>query len=308
MFLEITKKSEWTGGVVGIASYDIKEPRNENGISYLPIEYNFQTGKGPILNDDSALVRSFRQLLVEGKPIRKINFIFYKEKSQYYTIGTMVNAIKNLIFFPGITISKVTESPPDEKAIKDISLNIDHLTLEENWNKWHFTFKEENKKRKHKLTTRKTKKINGSLTLWFVMAIQSLNKLEEMPKTQEYKLIFPNDDELKRRYSEFIEARNGVNFPIIEVKGEPKNTWYLNLEFFLGKKTSENYKDDYVKPPTVYTANRLSSNKGKPIINLYSRDIHVHLPGFDGRLWIRASRCPGLLDKDAFYIPGTDYN
>jgi len=301
------KKSEWSGGVVGAANFVPLQPKNENGISYLPIKYNFPMGTGESLNDDSALVRSLKGLLVDGKPIRKISFIFYKEKNDHYTVGTIILSEKYLIFYPALIPSKVTESLSDEKTIKDIPLNIDHLTLEENWVKWHFSFKQKKEQRKYKLITRKTKKINNSLTLWFVMAVKSLDKLEEMPKTQEYKLVYPNYDELLRRYSEFIEARKQVNFPIMEVKGEPENDWYLNLEFFIDKKISGDYRQDYPKTPTVYHANSFSSNKGNPIPKFYTRDIHVNLPGFEGRLWVRVSRMPGRLEKEGYFIPGSDY-
>jgi len=266
------KKSEWSGGIVGAASFVPLQPKNENGISYIPIKYNFPMGTGNSLNDDSALVRSLKGLLVDGKPLRKISFIFYQEKNVHYTVGTVVRSEKYLIFYPALIPSKVTESPPDEETVKDTQLNIDHLTLEENWDKWHFTFKQKKEQRKYQLTTRKTKKINDSLTLWFVMAVQSLDKLEKMPKTQQYKLVYPNYDELLRRYSEFIEARKEVNFPIMGVKGEPENDWYLNLEFFISKKISGNYRQDYPKTPTVYHANNFSSNSGKRNTNSLLRD------------------------------------
>lgn len=301
------KKIEWSGGVAGEANFELLSPRNENGISYLPIEYNFSVGTGESLNDDSALVRSIKGLLVDGKPVKKISFIFYKEKNNHYVVGTIILSKKYLIFYPALLPNKVTESIPDEKIIKDIPLNIDHLTLEENWSKWHFTFKQIKERGKYKLTTRKTKKINNTLTLWFVMTVQSLDKLEEMPKTQEYKLEYPNYDELSRRYLEFVEARNQVNFPIIEVKGESKNDWYLNLEFFVDKNKSEDYRQDYPKTSTVYHANNFSSNKDKPIPTFYTKDVHIDLPEFEGRLWVRASRMPGRLEKEGYFFPGDDY-
>ena len=301
------KKIEWNGGVAGKANFIPLPPKNEHGVIYLPIKYNFSVGTGESLNDNSALVRSLKGLLVDRKPVKKISFIFYKEKNNHYVIGTIILSEKYLIFYPSLLPNKVTESPPDEKTIKNIPLNIDHLTLEDNWNNWHFTFKQKKDKGKYKLQTRKTKKINDSLTLWFVMATQSLDKLEKMPKTQEYKLVYPNYDELSRRYLEFTEARNQVNFPIIEIKGESKNDWYLNLEFFVDKKKSKDYRQDYPQTSTVYNANNFSSNKDNPIPKFYTRDVHVDLPGFEGRLWVRASRMPGRLEKEGYFFPGDDY-
>lgn len=302
------KKEEWSGGIVGVASFQPLEPKNENGVNYLPIEYTFPMGKDQTLNDNSALVRPLKGLLDEGNIFRRINFIFYKEKDEYYTIGSIVVGKKYLIFYPALMPTKVTESAPDKKIINEIPLNIDHITLEENWDNWHFTFKEKKEKGKYKLTKRKTKKVNDSVTLWFVMAVQSLDKLERMPKTQEYKLTYPKFDELERRYSEFIKVREDVRMPIIEIKGEAsEKDWYLNLEFFLSEKKSENYQEDYVERPTVYGGNHVSSNQGKPIFGLRSKEVHVHLPGFDGRLWVRASRMPGILEKEGYFFPGTDY-
>ena len=138
------------------------------------------------------------------------------------------------------------------------------------------------------------------------MAVQKLEKLEVMPQTQEYRLKVPNSSELDRRVLEFMDAREGSEFPVMEVGGNQEGDWYLNLEFFVDKKMSKNHRDDYPRTSTVYSANHLSDNKIKIIKGLHSRLHHVNMIGFKGRVWVRVAKMPGLLKNDAYFIPGAD--
>lgn len=291
---------------MGVASIEKLDLQSKNGINYLPIRFNFPPGKG-VSFENSTLVRPLENLLKDGRPLGKFNYIFYHYNDDYRIIGTIINTGKKLIFFPATSITKVSDSPPDEHLIHNISLNIDHFTLDENLEKWHITFKEKKGSKKHKFQTRKTKKIHDSLRLWFVMTVQSLNKLEKMPKFQEYKLFAHKEEERERRFSEFIDAREGSMFPVISDKGNPATDWYLNIEFFIGENNSEDYREDLPQTPTVYHANHLSSNKGKPVTNLHTRDVFVNLTNFDARFWVRISKMPGILDKEAYFIPGSDF-
>ena len=253
-------------------------------------------------------MRPLENLLKDGKPLGKFNYLFYHYNNDYRIIGTIVNTDKKLIFFPATNITKVSDSPLDEHLIKNISLNIDHFTLDENLEKWHITFKEKKiKNKKYKFQTRKTKKVHDSLRLWFVMAVQSLDKLEKMPKFQEYKLFAQKEDEIERRFLEFIDALEGSTFPVISDKGNPTTDWYLNIEFFIGENNFKDYREN--SPPTsaIYNANHLSSNEGKHMTNLHVRDTFVNLTNSDARFWVRVSKMPGILNKEAYLLPGSDF-
>jgi hypothetical protein len=55
-----------------------------NGQPYIPLYYHFPFGKGNSINEYSALVKPFRKLLEEGKPIGKTAFLFYRENDSYF--------------------------------------------------------------------------------------------------------------------------------------------------------------------------------------------------------------------------------
>jgi hypothetical protein len=300
-------KHGWNGKDLGYAQIKILQPREtEQGQPYLPILYNFPIGNGSSIDTNSALVRPFRKLMEEGKPIGKINFVFFTHDEQNYIIGSFVNTKKRLLFFPGLIPNKVTESPSDKKIADGESLHIDHISLDVDWEKWHFTFKENNG-RKPKIRTRKTMQISDSLVLWFVMAVRSLDRIEKMPMRQEYRLVGNNLNELNRRYTEFVNACGGSIFPTLGIKENMSGDWYLNLEFFLSSKRNENYMREYPKTPQIYTANQQSSNRDKQINKLHTRDHAIWLNDFDGLVWIRVSKLPGRLDNEAYFIPGSDY-
>lgn len=301
------ENSKWSGGVMGVAGFEILPIRKENELSVLPIKYHFPVGHTQKISNSSSLVKPFKKLLEDGKPIGKISFLFYEDARKYYTIGSIVNTTKRLIFFPGLTSTKVIESPPDKHKIQNIALHIDHLTLEENWKDWHFTFTEKENEKKFTVQQRKTKLIKDDLHLWFVMLVQDLSKLEIMPNSQEFLLKTSVDKEIDRRFAEFVETRNGSEFPVMKVGGNPEGKWYLNIEFFVDKKKSKNYRKDYPQTPTVYNANYLSDFQGKIIKGLHSRTHHVHLPNFSGRIWIRISKMPGNLKTEGYFIPGSDF-
>jgi len=300
------KKSSWSGGVIGTASVAALPPRTDgNGSPYIPLVYQFPVGGGHSISSDSSLVRPFRKLFEDGEPIGKINFIFYTDNNNNYIIGSVANTTKRLIFFPGLTVQKIIESPIDDREILRDSLYIDHLSLDKNWEKFHFTLKEKNKKTK--LKARKTKKLKDESTFWFLMAVKSLDKLEKMPKSQEYRLSGPNMEDLKRRQKEFVASRENSIFHVTQVGGTIEPPWYLNLEFFLSNKTLGDYREEVPKPDTIYHTTMVNDPSKKLLKDFHTRFHFVRLPEFDGRLWLRVSRMPGILLEDGYYIPGSDW-
>lgn len=300
------KKQSWSGGPIGVASVEVNPPIvNDDGTAYIPLVYQFPIGKGYHIQSESSLVRPFRKLLDSGNPIGKINFIFYSENDQHYIVGSIVNTKKRLIFFPGVKTLKITESPQDEEKLENHTLFVDHLSLEKNWKKYHISLKD--KEQNPQLQVKKTKELSDDVVLWFLMAIKSLDKLEEMPKSQEFHLYGKNSQDLTRRLGEFMDARAGSVFQVLDVKGKAESNWYLNLEFFLSKKTSGDYKKESPKTKTVYYTSLVEEPVDTKIENFPTKFHWIRLKEFSGRLWVRVSRMPGILKQDSYFIPGKSF-
>jgi len=50
---------------------------DKNGDHYLPLLYIFPIENGGSISENSALVRLFKKILRDGKPIGKISYVFY---------------------------------------------------------------------------------------------------------------------------------------------------------------------------------------------------------------------------------------
>lgn len=73
--------SGWTGEILGGAAVIPLQPEiDKNGDCVLPLLYTFPMGNGESISEGSALVRPFKKILKNGKPVGKIYYIFYKEK------------------------------------------------------------------------------------------------------------------------------------------------------------------------------------------------------------------------------------
>ena len=81
---------EIEGGILGNAYFiPLKPMLNQIGKPYLPIYCVFPKGEADSISEDSALVRPFRKILREGKPIGKITYVFYQEKERVTFIGVI---------------------------------------------------------------------------------------------------------------------------------------------------------------------------------------------------------------------------
>jgi hypothetical protein len=168
------------------------------------MSYVLPAGEGKSISEDSALVRSFRNVLKEGKPMGRIAFLFYEENGHYFTLGSLSYTGKHMIFFPGVKDRRLTCSPEGRNILNEGSVqHIDYLTLEENLQNWHVKFLEGQRYRRMN-----TKQLSDTMFLWFVMVVQDAGKLEIMPRTQEMHLKWDNLNDLQRRMR-FIDSARG---------------------------------------------------------------------------------------------------
>jgi len=289
-----------SGGDVGNASIIPLEPQiDTHGEYYITLYYHFPIGTGHSINEYSALVKPFRKLMKDGKPIGKTAFVFYHGENSYYVIGSFAFT-ERIIFFPGSTTpSRVVLVSDDRNFTTENIDNIEHFTLEKNFVDWHVRFSQ----RKKKYPTQKTKRINDNVFLWFVMAISDQNKLEVMPKTQEYRLRAAHQQDLKRRRGLMLDSVDGCLFPVTGISYEQSSPHFLNFEFFVSSKKSKELdlpRGAFVMPPPYSKVVGLEEG-------IWSKDTDDFTLGKSISVSIRISKIRGSLRYHGLYFPGGPY-
>lgn len=294
--------SGWTEDPPEEASILVLNPSiDEDGQAYLPLLYTFSFGNGGSVHEKSALVRPFRKILVDGKPIGKISYIFYKEKGEHFVLGSFAYSGKRIMFFPGLVDRRVTLSPEGQRILeKGLVHNIDHLSLEADFRTWHLSL--EGKIAKYRRMN--TKRVRDDMFLWFVMGIKNVKHLEPAPKAQEIRLTWRSLPEINRRLKVILEAREGAQFPITHIDGDPPTEpYFLNFEFFVSLRRTK----EYSPPLTVYDAGILSKSTRDPRGAVRTRAHPVIFGGFDGMLWVRASKVMGSFESNAEFLNAADF-
>ncbi|MGQ0796015.1 MAG: hypothetical protein ACT4N5_07535 [Nitrosopumilaceae archaeon] len=273
---------------------------DENGRPNMPIYYCFPVGSGDSISEDSALVRPLRKIIRDGKPIGKIAYVFYKERNEFFVLGSFAYTGKRLIFFPGLVDRRVTIAPDGSNPLENgILLNSDHYSLEENWRIWHITLAEKDTQG-IKYGKRNTRKINNSLFRWFTFGVESTSRLELMPKTQEIRFSGANLPDLQRRYKIIKDARDNSRFPVIHLDDDPAEPHYLNFEFFVSTKLIKELKD--FPEAIVDDLKNTSAIVNDPRTDVLVRNHQVVLNDFDGFIWIRVSKIRGNLSCGAITV------
>jgi hypothetical protein len=286
-----------SGGPLGSAKISIREPQKDStGELYIPIHYDFTNGRGPSLDENSALVKPFRNILKDGRPPDEISFVFHQEsENDYFVLGSFVKTIGNrILFFPGLRFSKIVHTPTGIDLTNQESHNIDHFTLDENMNRWHVTLVQ-----KSDLDTRypslKTKKVNNNSFFWFLMAVRDPTMLEVMPKTQEYMLKGPPAD-MKRRFENLTKSVEAKHFQVTCVKS-PSLPSFLNFEIYTSSGGELNPpRDVFVIPSPISASSR-------NIQQIHSR-VHDFSLDQSSSISIRVYKIIGSLKYDGIYFPG----
>jgi hypothetical protein len=288
-----------SGGDIGNAYIDVLDVQIDANLNYyIPIYYHLPGGRGDSISECSALVRPFRKLMEEGKPIGKTAFLFYRENNVYHVLGSFAFTDRT-IFFPGLTFSRVAHTPDDRDLTSDEVDDIEHFTLEKNFVDWHVRLSDRNKKY-HKL---KTKKINDNVMLWFVMAISDRHKLELMPKIREYELKALHQQDLERRRDLMLDSINGSIFPVTEISYTPDSPHFLNFEFFISNRKSKELdlpKGLFVMPPPFSKPDGLDRGIRSKAVYDFSLKENMAIS-------IRTSKIKGSLKYPGVYFSGGGY-
>lgn len=192
-------------------------------------------GSGTSSDPTSALVRPFRLLLDEAKPIGTINYVLFEGKT-LRVLGTFnFTPGKRLLFFPGLIGRKprwFTKGsllkPVDETDI------VDHLTLEPDFRSYHATMLGPSSSRSV-LTSYRTINVKKNLTYWFGLSLLNEEMLEICPEEMVFRFMSPPQD-TDRRTKVVLESREGAKFHVISLN--PKSEFvdcYLHFDFIVDR-------------------------------------------------------------------------
>jgi hypothetical protein len=242
-----------SGGPIGNAYIIPLDPQiDSDGHHYIPIYYHFPLGTGDSIYEESALVRPFKKLMLEGKPAGKTAFLFYRQDSSPFVLGSFTFTGRRTIFFPPSTLTRIKFTSEGRELTTEVH-TIEHFTLEENFTDWHITLSQR-ETQNIRYPTIRTTKMNHDVYLWFIIAIPYPTRLESMPRTQQYLLKAPNTTDLQRRKQIMLHSARGSIFPVTELPISPPAPYFINFEFFVSSKKKDEIdlpRELYAKPPPL---------------------------------------------------------
>lgn len=258
-------------------------------------------GHGKTQNSDTALVRPFKLLLDEGKPIGRINYLFYRS-NRSFVLGSLCYAPgRRLLYFPGL-IARTALSHTRDRIREPLQqpFLIDHLTLEPDFRSFHVTTLRHSVKR-HPLQKYSTRKVQEGVIQWFGLSLHSENALEECPEEVRFQFSSPPQDS-DRRLKIVMESREDARFRIIEQN--PGTTQpsicFLHFDFYLDMREGAVTQQGWGTAPST-------APRGPPLLKetptvakkIPIRVHHVDIPSFPGLVSVIASMQAGELTDQA---------
>jgi len=260
-------------------------------------------GQGKSNSMSCALARPYKQLFEQGKPIGKINHVFFQVNNWPSRIlGSLCLTFgQRILFYPGLTERKVNwwlSRKQGFRGTQNIG-PIDHITLEKKLQKWHVTIIEPDGTKKRYLPSFRTRNVQKRATFWFGLTIQKPESLEVTP--EKLTLAFPSPPkDSKRRIDLLINARKDALLHLITLnKISLKKDEFLHFDFLIGP------KDLTLTPWPCFAPTQ------KPIIYGYAQTfkdgIHVQchpvsLEGMTDRIWVVASKHIGKVSNRAIMV------
>lgn len=150
----------------------------------------------PGVDDDSStpIVRAFRALMVEGKPIASAAICYFANRTdatQYWLGVFVLSAGRQIIFFPALDFDSASL---EDQAGSRRAFRVDHLTLDRDWRRWHFT--QQHPTRNH-VGSGFAHPIRGGGVLWFGMTARRAN-LRELKRETRLTSPVPSSDADRR--------------------------------------------------------------------------------------------------------------
>jgi hypothetical protein len=204
----------------------------------IKLSWQIEGGLPGIDNDtNNPLARATSSLLVDGNPQQKLSLCFYNDSIMDRTEGKqnlkwfgafVLSSADRLIFFPGFNFITTWVKVAGKRAReKRHDIHIDHITLEKNLRRWHFT----SHGSKSHLGSGLTTDLGDNRFLWFGMSVAGCDVLKAVKQETVFHTLVPASDTL-RRIDVFKASREGVVYKILSVHPDAKQRFIMGFLHF----------------------------------------------------------------------------
>jgi len=191
---------------------------------------------------DNPLSRAARNPLVDGRPQPNLSLCFYsdpggdeiEEKPNLRWFGAFVLfSGGRLIFFPGLNFNATWVKVARRRSHQERhDIHVDHITLEKNHRRWHYT----GPGSKRHLGSGLTTDLGENRFLWFGMSIAESDVLKAVREETVFHTMVPVSN-TKRRTDAFMASREGAIFNTISLHPDAKqrfDTGFLHFGLIIG--------------------------------------------------------------------------
>lgn len=255
-----------------------------------------------------------RLLVVDGQPFNRLSQCFWAERplltsnvvNYLHWLGVFVLSDRNmLIFFPGLSSQQEHMHYYENQKLKWFqNFNVDHLTLESNYRRWHITSQGSANHTPWKV---QTAELGGGRNLWFGMSISDSSSLRTVKKLTSIITNVPQSDK-DRRVQVFQSARENAVDQIVEQHPDSLGVFpngFYHISVIVGSAGFELYKGENHGFPI--DSPFLSELLPRDLIQIPMRYHRVSLSE-DIDLQISTARLPGTLKTPVTFTMVNDPN
>ncbi len=218
--------------------------------STIEMTWKVEVGE-PGVDDDplNPLWRASEHLLSQGAPQERLVMAFVTDQGSKTTLrwlGVFAQTTGDrIVFFHGLNFApEWVNINRGSGGTEKKYIDIDHISLERDWSRWHFT----SRGSEIHVGSATTRDLGKGWCFWFGLSIPSLESLRVVKKHTKVVGTSPGSD-AKRRIDSFIDSRTGAQFPVISMPTPvPESESFPYFEIVVGSTGSETYKGPYVGP------------------------------------------------------------
>ena len=182
-------------------------------MNVITLTFQIAPGTNGTDNDPSnPLSRSFKRLLLDGRPFSEISYCFFGHEDTVSSktpslrwLGMLVlSAGERIIFFPGFSITPTwIRTTHGNSPLTHRDFDLDHISLERGLRQWHFTSPDST----HHYDGGFTTPLDSGRYLWFGMSVAEDSSLRALRRQTIVVAQMPATDS-DRRIQNFTEAND----------------------------------------------------------------------------------------------------
>lgn len=208
----------------------------------IELSWQLDGGLPGVDNDpDNPLSRAARSPLENGRTHLNLSLCFFNDAEEGQEEGNLnlrwfgafvLSSRGRLIFFPGFNFNPTWIEVARQVHQKRYEIQIDHITLEKNYNRWHYTSAGSEKHLGSGLTT----DLGENRFLWFGLSIAESRVLRPVRQETVFHVKVPSSDS-ERRTNVFMASREGAVFNIISPHKDAQkrfDTGFLHFGLIIG--------------------------------------------------------------------------